>query len=297
MTERPAGRVRAGPRRRLDRRVRVIGRRNHDEGAGGRRGARDGGAVPDRGRRRLARSCAAWRWPMAIVTGLVIWPITILVGMMCATLIFDRGTAVSFVIVATLFLGVCLLGWRLASAERSPAAVRTRLRPPERRSTTPGTSARSPDRRPNVLGAHHVADPTALVRIGRRLAPGRSRLALDAHRHVGSATRLRYQSSRRAVAGDRDTAWRRSPRTRSRSRAACPICDRSSSGSSTRLRCSPATRRRHGAAGTIAISTCHSGRASAGTVTSVDAARRPSQERVAGAHHGCELFARPRHRS
>jgi hypothetical protein len=30
--------------------------------------------------------------------------------------VFDRGTATSFVIVATLFLGACLVGWRAAAA-------------------------------------------------------------------------------------------------------------------------------------------------------------------------------------
>ena len=54
----------------------------------------------------------AWRRPAKIVTGVVIWPVTILVGMMVRNLAFDRGTATSFVVVATLFVGACLVGWR-----------------------------------------------------------------------------------------------------------------------------------------------------------------------------------------
>lgn len=55
----------------------------------------------------------AWRHPAAVLTGLVIWPITILVGMLVRNVVFDRGTATSFVIVATLFVGAFLVGWRL----------------------------------------------------------------------------------------------------------------------------------------------------------------------------------------
>ena len=55
----------------------------------------------------------AWRHPASLLTGIVIWPVTILVGMIVRNLAFDRGTAASFVIVATLFVGACLVGWRL----------------------------------------------------------------------------------------------------------------------------------------------------------------------------------------
>lgn len=56
----------------------------------------------------------AWRHPLSVYVGLAIWPITILVGMITRNLVFDRGTAASFVVVATLFIGACLVGWRLA---------------------------------------------------------------------------------------------------------------------------------------------------------------------------------------
>lgn len=55
----------------------------------------------------------AWRRPTNILTGVAIWPVTILVGMIVRNLVFDRGTATSFVIVATLFVGTFLVGWRV----------------------------------------------------------------------------------------------------------------------------------------------------------------------------------------
>jgi uncharacterized membrane protein (GlpM family) len=56
----------------------------------------------------------AWRHPTSVLTGLAIWPVTVLVGMIVRNLVFDRGTATSFVVVTTCFLGACLVGWRLA---------------------------------------------------------------------------------------------------------------------------------------------------------------------------------------
>lgn len=55
----------------------------------------------------------AWSDPLPIRKGLVIWPITVAVGMIGRQLIGD-GTALSFVIVATVFLGATLVGWRAA---------------------------------------------------------------------------------------------------------------------------------------------------------------------------------------
>lgn len=54
----------------------------------------------------------AWRQPMNSRTGAIIWASTIVFGLLLRNLVFDRGTATSFVIVATLFLGAVLLGWR-----------------------------------------------------------------------------------------------------------------------------------------------------------------------------------------
>jgi Protein of unknown function (DUF3054). len=69
----------------------------------------------------------AWRRPEHLLSGLAIWPVTILVGMIVRNLAFDRGTATSFVVVATLFVGACLVGWRIV------------LRVVDRRRTTPAS--------------------------------------------------------------------------------------------------------------------------------------------------------------
>lgn len=55
----------------------------------------------------------AWEDPMPIRKGLTIWPITVVVGMIGRRLAGD-GTALSFIIVATVFLGATLVGWRAA---------------------------------------------------------------------------------------------------------------------------------------------------------------------------------------
>lgn len=89
----------------------AIGRRNHDES----------GAFPAVFETALPFLIGlavawlvvrAWRRPERLLTGLAIWPVTVLVGMMVRNLVFDRGTATSFVVVATIFLGACLVGWR-----------------------------------------------------------------------------------------------------------------------------------------------------------------------------------------
>ncbi|WP_040491750.1 DUF3054 domain-containing protein [Ilumatobacter nonamiensis] len=55
----------------------------------------------------------AWDQPFALRTGLVVWPVTVAAGMIVRRILGD-GTALSFVIVATIFLGVFLVGWRAA---------------------------------------------------------------------------------------------------------------------------------------------------------------------------------------
>jgi uncharacterized membrane protein (GlpM family) len=58
----------------------------------------------------------AWRSPFSLITGAIVWLVTIVVGMVLRNLMFDRGTAASFVVVATLFTGASLLGWRAVAA-------------------------------------------------------------------------------------------------------------------------------------------------------------------------------------
>jgi len=54
----------------------------------------------------------AWRQPTTVRTGLLIWPIVVSVGMLLRRFVFDDGTATSFIVVTTIFLGVFLVGWR-----------------------------------------------------------------------------------------------------------------------------------------------------------------------------------------
>jgi cytochrome bd-type quinol oxidase subunit 1 len=66
----------------------------------------------------------AWRRPFAVVTGVIVWVATIAIGMPLRNLVFDRGTATSFVLVATGFTFATLVGWRLVALflERSRRA-------------------------------------------------------------------------------------------------------------------------------------------------------------------------------
>ena len=55
----------------------------------------------------------AWRSPQALSTGVVIWLITVVLGLALRNFLFDRGTATPFIIVATLVLGALIFGRRL----------------------------------------------------------------------------------------------------------------------------------------------------------------------------------------
>lgn len=61
----------------------------------------------------------AWREPGSIRTGLIVWSTTLVVGMVLRRVVFDDGTALPFVIVATLTLGALLIGWRLVGSLQS----------------------------------------------------------------------------------------------------------------------------------------------------------------------------------
>jgi hypothetical protein len=69
----------------------------------------------------------AWRRPTDWRTGVGVWAITVAAGMLLRNLVFDDGTATSFVIVATAFLALFLVGWRLVLllVERRHAALHT----------------------------------------------------------------------------------------------------------------------------------------------------------------------------
>ncbi|MFK8022991.1 MAG: DUF3054 domain-containing protein [Ilumatobacter sp.] len=101
----------------------AIGRRNHDEEPG------LAGLVSTAAPFLIGLAVGwiiirAWNRPLDIRTGLMIWPITVSVGMLGRRIIGD-GTAVSFVIVAACFVGATLVGWRAVragvAARRSPS--------------------------------------------------------------------------------------------------------------------------------------------------------------------------------
>lgn len=93
----------------------IIGRREHDDSSAL-------GGIATTAAPFLIGLVVAWVVAVGIMksvdhlpeirSGLIIWPVTVLVGMLARRLLFDDGTAVAFVIVTTLFLGVGILGWR-----------------------------------------------------------------------------------------------------------------------------------------------------------------------------------------
>ncbi len=96
----------------------VVGRRSHDEGP----------AVTEAltvlapfaiglviawltGRKR-------WATPHDRAFAVQIWAVTVIVGLVLRRVVFDRGIAIAFVIVVTVFLGLAFIGWRAAAARR-----------------------------------------------------------------------------------------------------------------------------------------------------------------------------------
>ncbi len=92
----------------------AIGRRNHEESSAF-ADVLETGAPFLIGLVTAWLATRAWRRPTALLTGVAVWPVTVLVGMIARRTLFDRGTATSFVVVATLFLGAFLVGWRIAA--------------------------------------------------------------------------------------------------------------------------------------------------------------------------------------
>ena len=95
----------------------AIGRKNHDEGQAASGIFRV--AAPF-----LLALLAGWviarRWkePLSQRNGVLISLTTIVLGMLLRKLVFDDGTATAFIIVATVFLGTLLNGWRLLARTR-----------------------------------------------------------------------------------------------------------------------------------------------------------------------------------
>ncbi|MGZ4701985.1 MAG: DUF3054 domain-containing protein, partial [Ilumatobacteraceae bacterium] len=79
----------------------AIGRRNHDEGSS--ISGIAGVAAPFLIALAVGWVVArAWVRPMQVEAAFIIWPITVALGMVLRHFVFDRGTALPFIIVATL---------------------------------------------------------------------------------------------------------------------------------------------------------------------------------------------------
>jgi MFS-type transporter involved in bile tolerance (Atg22 family) len=95
----------------------AIGRKNHDEGEAAAGIFRV--AVPF-----LIAAVAgwlatqAWKRPLELRTGVIVWLTTIMLGMVLRRFVFDEGTATAFIIVATVFLCAFLNGWRAIVRKR-----------------------------------------------------------------------------------------------------------------------------------------------------------------------------------
>lgn len=92
----------------------AIGRRNHDEDV-------DAGGVLEVAAPFLIALALVWsvlsvvqprRSPVDPLWGISAWVGTLILGMVLRKVAFDGGTATAFVIVATVFLGAGLNGWR-----------------------------------------------------------------------------------------------------------------------------------------------------------------------------------------
>jgi Protein of unknown function (DUF3054) len=59
-----------------------------------------------------------WKEPLSHRSGVLISLTTIVLGMVLRNIVFDDGTATAFIIVATVFLGTLLNGWRLIARTR-----------------------------------------------------------------------------------------------------------------------------------------------------------------------------------
>jgi len=90
----------------------VIGRRSHDEGGNVVTEAVEVAAPFLIGLALGWLVARAWRDPLSPTTGMLIWVVTVVAGMVLRRFVFDRGTALPFVIVASAFTLLFLVGWR-----------------------------------------------------------------------------------------------------------------------------------------------------------------------------------------
>jgi len=99
----------------------VIGRKNHGEGSA------LSGVVEVAAPFLIALAIGwlaarAWKSPMAVGTGVIIWLVTTIGGLVLRKVAFDGGTAMAFIIVASLFNLATLVGWRFLNEWRRSRA-------------------------------------------------------------------------------------------------------------------------------------------------------------------------------
>ena len=97
----------------------AIGRRNHNE-----TGNIVAGALTVAAPFAIAMAVGwlaarAWREPVTGRTAVIVWAVTVALGVVLRRFVFDRSTAASFVVVATIALGVLIVGWRAVYRWRS----------------------------------------------------------------------------------------------------------------------------------------------------------------------------------
>jgi hypothetical protein len=90
----------------------MIGRQNHDERSG------LGYTLQTAAPFLLALGAGwalshAWNHPATWRTGLIVWGATLVFGMLLRRVVFDKGTALTFVVVAAVFLALMMFSWRL----------------------------------------------------------------------------------------------------------------------------------------------------------------------------------------
>lgn len=57
----------------------------------------------------------AWQDPASLQVGAKVLAVTVVVGLLLRRFVFDDGTELTFVLVATAFLALFLMGWRLGA--------------------------------------------------------------------------------------------------------------------------------------------------------------------------------------
>jgi peptidoglycan/LPS O-acetylase OafA/YrhL len=100
----------------------IVGRRNHDEPTDA------AGTLRTTAPFLIALLGAwvgakAWRAPRALSTGVVLWVVTAGVGLGIRRFVFGDGIATPFIIVATLVLGLLLVGTRLQKRSVRPGTT------------------------------------------------------------------------------------------------------------------------------------------------------------------------------